>query len=250
MEKKKQNNSLRISIIVTMVFILVSTLLLSFAYADSTISPRIENIMAKIRPRGNAIISNFFQSSTDNGGSSSSLGYNVHNIFGSISLPNSDSSVTFKVDVSVLLSSEMKITNISGLDNNLEYEFSNYEIGDVLCNSNDECNLGATSELYMTIKYKDGSYDSSNTNYAFNLDFTFETVEYVARIGSNRYSTLKAAIQSVPKNNVETTVVLLKNTSEILSVVQNQNIKLNLQDFVLSNSGNNPVITNNGILKI
>ena len=246
MKKKEQKDNLRKNIIVTIVFVLISTLLLSFAYANSSVTSTIESIMANVRPRGNAIITGFVQYSTENGGSSSSLGFNVHNTFGSISLPYADSSVTFKVDATVLLSPEMKITNVSGLDSNLEYEFSNYNLGDILCNTNDECNMGATDELYLTIRYKDGEYNSNTTSFAFNIDYTFVIVEYIARIGSNRYDTLNNAIAAVPKNNVETTVMLLQNTSEVVTVAQNQNVRLDLQNNTISNKGNSPVITNNG----
>ena len=250
MKKKVNNNSLRKSVIVTIAFVMISVMLLSFGYARFSATTRIENIMAKVRPVGNAIISNFTMSGMDNGGTSSSLGYNMHNVYGTIDLPNQNSSVTFKVDVTVLLSSEMKIANITGLDSNLEYSFSNYTLGQPLCDTNNECNYGATDELYMTIRYKSGGYNSGSTTYAFNLDFDFQVVEYVAKIGNTRYVTLNDAIQAVPTTNVETTIVLLKNTSEILNVVRNQNIRFNLQNFTISNSGNNPIITNNGRITI
>ena len=250
MKKVAQKNNLKRNVLVTIVFVLMSTLLLSFAYASSSVTARMENIMAQIRPRGNAIITGFMTSTIENGGGASSLGYNVHNVYGSLSLPNADSSVTFKVDVSVLLSPEMKITNVSGLDSNLEYEFTNYTLEDIICNTNDECNMGATAELYMTIRYKSGGYNSSNTNYAFNLDYTFAIVEYIAKIGSNRYNTLNAAVAAVPKNNVETTVMLLQNTSEKVTVAANQNVKFDFQGNTVSNKDNNPVITNNGTITI
>lgn len=250
MKKKVNNNSLRKSVIVTIAFVMISVMLLSFGYARFSATASIEDIMAKVRPTGNAIVSAFTASTLENGGSSSSLGYNIHNIYGTIDLPNQDSSVTFKVDVTVLLSPEMKIANITGLDSNLEYSFSNYTLGQPLCNTNDECNLGATDELYMTISYKSGGYNSSSTTYAFNLDFDFQEVNYVAKIGNTRYTSLSDAIQAVPTTNVETTVTLLKNTSEVITVNRNQNVKLNLQTFTISNSGNNPIFSNNGTVTI
>lgn len=250
MKKKVNNNSLRKSVIVTIAFVMISVMLLSFGYARFSATASIEDIMAKVRPQADAVISAFSASSLDNGGNASSLGYNMHNVYGTIDLPNQNSSVTFKVDATVLLSSEMKIANITGLDSNLEYSFSNYSLNQPLCNSNNECNFGATDEIYMTISYKSGGYNSSITSYAFNLDFDFQAVEYIARIGNTRYSTLSDAIQAVPTTNTETTIVLLKNTSEILNIDRNQNVRFNLQTFTISNDGVNPVITNNGTLTI
>ncbi len=71
-----------------------------------------------------------------------------------------------------------------------------------------------------------------------------------ARIGSTYYDTLQLAIDDVTTNNVETTVELLDDTSEIITVAQNKNIVLDLKNNVLSNSGVNPVITNNGVIAI
>ena len=201
MKKKVNNNSLRKSVIVTIAFVMISVMLLSFGYARFSATASIEDIMAKVRPQADAVISAFSASSLDNGGNASSLGYNMHNVYGTIDLPNQNSSVTFKVDATVLLSSEMKIANITGLDSNLEYSFSNYSLNQPLCNSNNECNFGATDEIYMTISYKSGGYNSSITSYAFNLDFDFQAVEYIARIGNTRYSTLSDAIQAVPTTN-------------------------------------------------
>ena len=70
----------------------------------------------------------------------------------------------------------------------------------------------------------------------------------VARIGSTYYSTLGDAILAVPTNDVETTVILLANVSEYIEIKAHQNVKLNLQNFTLSNSGSRPVIETYGVL--
>ncbi len=250
MEKKVQNKNVRLYTIVTIALIVLSVMLLSLAYASSSVTGSMENIMAKYRPTGSARITGISVDGVTNGGSSSSESYNVSSIHSSISLPNSDSTITYKVKATVMLEQEMKITAISGLDSHLDYEISNYTLEDPLCNTNDECNYGATDELLITIKYKTGEYDSNNTSFPLNMNFTFAQVTYIARIGNTRYSTLKAAVQAVPKNDTETTVMLLSNTSEVISVVAHQNVKFNLQNNTLSNSGNNPVITNNGTITI
>lgn len=249
MEKKvKKNIDKNIKVIIA--FVVMSILLLSLAYANSSATGRVENILVSVRPQGDAMITGISLNSSSNGGTSSNEEYNVSRIFSSINLPNANSTVTYKVDATVFSATEMKISDITGLNSKLEYTISNYTLGDSLCNTNDECNYGATDELLITIGYKSGEYDSSNTNYALNMNFVFERVTYIAKIGNTRYTTLKAAVQSVPKNDTETTVILLDNTSEIITIVARQNVKLNLQNFTLSNSGNNPVITNDGVLKI
>ncbi len=247
--KKKDNN--KAYIIVIAILVIISTAFLSLAYASSSISSRMENIMASVRLQGNARITNLMLSSTSNGGTSSSESYNVSSIYSSINLPNSDSTVTYIVDATVLLGAEMKISSITGLSSNLEYEISNYTLGDVLCNTNYECTYGATDQLELTIKYKDGGYDINNTNYAISLDFLFEEVLYVARIGNTRYNTLQDAVNAVP-NNTETTITLLRNVglSEQLNVTAGKVIVFDLQNYTISNDSNIVLISNYGTIKL
>ena len=250
----KNNKYNRISII----FILLSVIFQTVAYSDCSSTGRIENIMASINPLADLTSipkssdkpTNIMVYNTANGGISNSEEYNASKVYGSIELPNTDSTVTYKVDVTVFFGVEMKITSISGLNSHLDYDLSSYTLGNPLCNSNDECNYGATQELYITIKYKTGEYDSNNTTYPFNIDFTFAEVNYIARIGNNRYETLQEAINTVSTNNTETTIILLKNTSEVLTVSANQNISFELGSNVISNNGTNPVFYNSGTIKI
>ena len=98
-----------------------------------------------------------------------------------VNLPNSDSTITYKVDVTNFGNVEMGIFAINNLPSNLEYELSGYTLQDKLCNNN-QCSLGIKKEFYITIKYKDGGYNASSTTYALNLDFDFRefhTVSYV-----------------------------------------------------------------------
>lgn len=73
---------------------------------------------------------------------------------------------------------------------------------------------------------------------------------YAAEIDGKYFTTLQKAIDDVPKDNSETTIKLLKNVSEKLSVVAKQNIVFDLQIYTVSNNGNNAVIDNKGTIKI
>ncbi len=72
----------------------------------------------------------------------------------------------------------------------------------------------------------------------------------VAEIDGTYYSSLQKAVDAVPENNTETTIKLLKNTSENIKVAANKNIVFNFQDFTLSDPGTGCVIENSGTLKI
>ncbi len=76
------------------------------------------------------------------------------------------------------------------------------------------------------------------------------TMASVARIGSDYYSSLQGAISAVPKTNVQTTVVLLKNTDEVITTTARQNIILDLQNYTLTNTSSGAVIENYCTLEI
>ncbi len=251
MKKRKVNNrSSKTYYFATYALIVLGVMFLSIGFASSSINGTIQDILAEVKPQGDARVTGISYYENENNGSATSLTYNHHSIHGAISLPSDDSTVTLALDVSVLSASEMQISSVTGLGESLEFEFQNFEIGDVICNQNDECNYGITATLYLTIKYKEGEYDANNTNFPLNLSFNFAQVNYVARIGNTRYGTLKTAVANVPTTGVQTTVILLKNTAELVNVVQGQNILFNFQSFTLSNNGVNPIIENDGTITI
>ena len=178
--------------------------------------------------------------------------YNVDNISSNISLPNSDSKLTYYVTITNYGNVEAGIDNVSGLPSNLSYSIANYNFGNTLCDDNDgtKCTLGSVSTLAITIGYANNGYDSSNTNYTFVLDFIFNYIYATARIGDKYYDSVQNAVDDVAKDNVEKTIVLLKNSSEVVTISEGQNIVFDFQKSILSNSGSNNVIKNYGTLKI
>ena len=142
-------------------------------------------------------------------------------------------------------------------------------------------NIDNSSSLPSTVKYMDTysyTFDAPPTiqnvwmdgvKLSLNTDYTYTngtltipkvtgnlTIEgallsnYAAEINGTFYTTLQEAVSAVPKDNTETTIKLLKNVSEKITVANNQNINFNLQIYTISNNGNNPVIENNGTIKI
>ena len=72
----------------------------------------------------------------------------------------------------------------------------------------------------------------------------------VAEISGTYYNSLQLAINAVPKNDTETTIKLLTNTTEDVVIDANQNIVFNLQTFTVKNDKNEATFTNNGTIKI
>lgn len=250
--KKKHNQKYKfdyISLSVT-IAIIASVLFLSTGYSAFSATGRIEGIFASVEPSADVKVTSISLYGTTNGGISSSQNHNLELIYGNIILPNADSTVTYKVNVTVFGGAEMKISSTTDSPSNLEFTITGYNIGDTLCNQQNSCNYGATQELYVTVGYKSGQYNSNDTEFAFQEIFNFEQVEYKAKVGSSYFDSLQAAINSVPTNGTQTTVQLLKNTSEVITVVTGQNIVLDLNGNTLSNSGTNPVITNTGTIRM
>ena len=83
-----------------------------------------------------------------------------------------------------------------------------------------------------------------------NKEYTAHWTDAVARIGEQYYSTLQAALDAVPKNNEETIVTLLQNTSGQFTVLEKQNVKFSLGDLTISNIKEKSIIENNGKISI
>lgn len=74
--------------------------------------------------------------------------------------------------------------------------------------------------------------------------------ENVAEINGTYYRSVTSAIAAVPTDGTETTITLLNNISENVTVSATKNIVFDLQNYTWQNSTSNPIITNNGKIKI
>ena len=71
-----------------------------------------------------------------------------------------------------------------------------------------------------------------------------------AEVNGELCDTLQAAIGKVPTDGTQTTVTLLRDTSEALQVDSGKNIKFNLKNFTVSSNGSTNVIKNYGTIEI
>jgi len=240
----------KFKIIVLLVTITVVFLTIGFSTFQSSFV--MEDLKSIVRIQKDLRITGIYSGNPVSNALSNWEDYDVNKISSSLSLPNSNSSITYYVTVTNLGNVEAGIQDITGLPSNLIYSISNYTLNDTLCDDNDNtvCKLGTNTTLEITIEYAPNSFDSNNTDFIFEMDFEFFYIDHVARIGANYYDTLQTAINNVPTTNVQTTVVLLKNTSEAVTVNANQNILFDFSGCTLSNNGNNNVIKNYGTLTI
>ena len=249
--KDKQINKLR-SINFVIFIIMAIVLTISIGYSSFNASFEVDNIVAYMRVQADIRITDFSMVSSTSGATSNYEEFSVSSFISSVTLPDSDSQVTYDIEILNIGNVEMGIIYVVGLPNNLTYELNNYVLGRLLCDDSDpaKCTLGSRTTVRITIKYKNGMYDSSNTTFPIEVGLTFDEIDYVARIGSNYYTKLQLAVNNVPKNNTATSIVLLKDVAEYVEVSASQNIVFDLSGITLSNSGNNPIFENYGAITI
>lgn len=107
--------------------------------------------------------------------------YNTNMIKTNVTLPSSSSYIIYKVSVTNYGSVEMALASVEGLPSNLKYEFTNYTLGDTLCDTSNKCSLGSVTDLYIKISYN--TYNSSNTSYDVNLKFNFQGLLSIKYVG-------------------------------------------------------------------
>ena len=176
------------SLLVLLMFLVLSV---SIGYSSLTTSLNITGLVTKVRQKADIRITDLQMSEVSNEGQSKYQEYNKENISVGISLPNSNSQVTYKVEVTNIGNVEMGILSIEGLPENLEYELKDYQLKEKICDISNVCKLGIKKEFYITVKYKDNINNSSITEYNINLDFTFKQVYNVTYEGitNNNYPT-------------------------------------------------------------
>ncbi len=240
-------------IILILCLVSVITLSLTVGFAAFNASLDISSSSALLVQTSDIRVSGITASSSTSSGVSYYELYTDNNVYTSVSLPNSDSTVTYNVKITNIGNVEAALDSITGLQSNLEITLNNYQLNDMLCDDTDntKCKLGSTSTISMTIGYKQNGYNSNNTSYTIALDFNFiYATNSVARIGDTLYETLALAVEDVPYTDTQTTVVLLKNTSELIEVDEHQNVLLDLNGKTLSNNGVANVMINDGTLTI
>ena len=232
------------------IFICIIVIFLTIGFSAYQTGLDVNSIGAIVRVEKNIRINGVTVSGSTNGAISSYEEYNESSIMSSIDLPNSNSTISFDVTVTNIGNIEMGISEIIGLPDNLDYTITGYNIPDTLCDDNDstQCKLGSTTTLHVTIGYKNNGYDSSNTTYPFNMHFKFYSVNSAARIGNEYFDTLELAVGAVTGSE-ETTIELLRDVSEAITIESGQNIIFDFQNYTLSNKGNTNVIINKGNIK-
>jgi len=165
---KKFVNVYTLSLVIS--FLVIS---ISVAYAAFGKNINVTGTIANVRKEADMRVTGLSVSSSENGGLSTYEDYNISSLSMGVNLPNSNSTVTYKVSITNLGEPVMGIKSISGIPSGLTYTLTDYTLKNKICDSNDVCNLGITKDFYITIKYTSSGYDSTNTIRDINLSLTF-----------------------------------------------------------------------------
>lgn len=222
---KKNRNTFIISLVIIFFISLIS-----IAYSAFTQNLAINDISASVRITKDIRITGISIESSSSGVVSIE-DYNVKNISGSVTLPNSDSYITYKVEVTNISNAIMGIKSIEGLPDNLEYEILNYNLKDKICDNTDKCNLGIKKEILIKIKYKDNMYNSGNIDNNFVLNFDFDQIYNVNITGLDSLA------------DYPTTVI--NGDNYVIEIGPNYNINVNIDGISTNN-----FTYENGILTI
>ncbi len=162
-KRYKKSNKI-MYVMCTIIVILIYTI--SVCY--STLSRNLEiSGLVKVRMQADIRVTGIsIESNTDS--VSNWEEYNVKNISSEVELTNKDSSITYKVRITNFGNVDMGIYTIDGLNDKLEYTLrEDYKLKDKILKG------GTQKDIYITIKYREGSYDENNTKYNILLNFDF-----------------------------------------------------------------------------
>ena len=109
------------------------------------------------------------------GGISNNEEYLDSSIYGDIILPNSDSEITYEVEVTNLGNVKVALADITNEESRLAYEIEDYILGETICDSSNNCINGVKKKFNITLKYKEGVTPTTGS-IPFNLKFDFKEV--------------------------------------------------------------------------
>jgi len=157
--------------------VVLTILLLSMGYSAFNTELNITGIAFDVRPTKDIRITGVSvdPDSVISDASMTYTDYNVNRLLLGVKLPNKDSSIKYKVEITNIGDVEMGIFSIDNLPDELTYELEGYELKQKICNSNNECSLGIKKEIFITIKYKS---TATVTDKVYDLNVIFDFRRY------------------------------------------------------------------------
>ncbi len=204
----KKQKRLQVPSIIASVMVIM-TLLISVGYSAFNTKLNVKDIKAVVRVEKDVRVTNV-TAQGNNGGISNWEDYNVSNISGSVRLPNANSTVTYKVEITNIGNVEVGIFKYIAevLPADLTYATIFPEKSKICDNlSTIKCTMGAKRTIDIVIKYKDGKYNAATAtkDYTFNLGFDFRTYHKITykNITSASFTNLPTEILDEDTLNID-----------------------------------------------
>ena len=174
---------------------------------------------AFVRPVKDVRITDVRLSETANEGLNSYNNFNVDSINVGASLPKTDSTVTYEVDISNIGDVSVIVKSITpdyGNNSNIEYVIEGIEVGKTIIGTNankTDTDMGKPTTIKVTIKYKDGvTTIPTDPSTSLKLTFEFVPVSILAKsLGSTDTSVFNNS--NITRDNVKT--ITFKNTINV-----------------------------------
>ena len=166
-------------IALTTATITVIVILLSIGWAAFNSTLNVESY-ARARIKSEIRVTGFSVDSTSGTASSAYEDYNVSYVTAQATLPNSNSTVTYEVEITNMqlqAGVTMGIFSATGLPSELAVlSWSGYNLKDKICDdvNTSMCGTGATKTFLITIGYKDAASYTNRTNDDFNFVLNFD----------------------------------------------------------------------------
>ena len=174
---KRSINNQQVGIIAVILTLIIAFLSIGWSAFNSTMT--LSNY-AYVRIPYEVRVTDFVLDNVSNGGLGTFEDFGVDYITANASLPNANSTITYKVEITnmqVENGSYVGIYSANGLPEGLEIKaWTDYNLKDKICDDVDptDCGSGAQKTFYITIGYKNSSsYDSNNTDFVFDINFDF-----------------------------------------------------------------------------
>ena len=163
--------------------VLCCVVFLSVGFSSFSANLTLSDITASVRPTKEIRITNFYTYHSANNAESLWDEYSSNVLSTNIVLPDIDSEISYKFEVTNVSNEVMMISDITGLPDDLTYEVEDYDLNNKICDG-DNCKSLVKREYVLTIKYKDNATVSDESK-IIKLDFVFEKYKYKIIFNAN-----------------------------------------------------------------
>ena len=208
LSRKNNNiNNKKVTIISSVIVVLI--MMISFGYSSFSQSLGIGGISAEVRIEKDIRVTGVSVSKSTDMALSTGEDYNVKNIYSTITLPNENSSVTYRVEITNIGNVEMGILKITTNNENLEAVVtSDYKLKEKIC-VDGKCSLGIKKYIDVEVKYKDNKFNKENIEYNVLLTFDFRPFHSV------KYYGFDVDTDSYPKEVLEGNDLIINFDSQV-----------------------------------